>query len=428
MNASGRRRIVAFVAAAIGVALAVVLLLVSSGSDTLHRPDAKHSPEPNSLEAPSAAADEFSPITASTLGSPSTAVPGTDEQWHLVYELHLTNVRPQPSTVESIDVLDAANEGRIVETFSGADLQRRLRTLGSRPTTSLALEPNGARLVLIELDFDGPEDVPNALVHRFHVLTAPVDGGSAYAQTAYMAAPLPLDGGATVVGPPLTGAGWVAGNGCCATDGVHRATVLPINGALHAAQRFAIDWIRLDSQGRLVNGDPADVRSYTAYGADIVAVAGGTVVGALDTLDDQIPGQLPDPGTITLENVLGNHVTVRHGDGRYATYAHMQKGSVAVGVGSSVLPGQTLGRIGNTGNTSAPHLHFQITEGRSVLGSDGLPFVVDRFRLQGRMNAQRWAAATTLEGTWNEGLLPSPSPRSAEIPLDVDIVDFGDRR
>jgi hypothetical protein len=49
---------------------------------------------------------------------------------------------------------------------------------------------------------------------------------------------------------------------------------------------------------------------------------------ALHTLDDQVPGRLPDPSTITLENVLGNHVTVRHSDGRCATYAHMQKGAV----------------------------------------------------------------------------------------------------
>lgn len=53
-----------------------------------------------------------------------------------------------------------------------------------------------------------------------------------------------------------------------------------------------------------------------------------------------------------------DNVTVRHSDGRYATYAHMQKGSVTVEVGDNVLPGQTLGKIGNTGNTSAPHLHF----------------------------------------------------------------------
>ena len=153
-------------------------------------------------------------------------------------------------------------------------------------------------------------------------------------------------------------------------------------------------------------------------------------MSALDTLDDQVPGHLPDPSTITLENVLGNHVTVRHSDGRYATYAHMQKGSVTVGAGDSVLPGQTLGKIGNTGNTSAPHLHFHITEGRSVLGSAGLPFVVDRFRLQGQMDAQRWAAATTLEGTWNEGLLPDPKPaqrRDSARRRHVDF-DFGERR
>ena len=226
---------------------------------------------------------------------------------------------------------------------------------------------------------------------------------------------------------PLAGDGWIATNGCCLTDGVHRQTALPVNGALHFAQRFAIDWVRLDREGRLVNGDPSDVRSYVGYGADILAVAGGTAVSTMNTLNDQVPGQLPDPRTITLENVLGNHVVVRHRDGRYATYAHMQKGSVTVEVGDRVRADQTLGKLGNTGNTSAPHLHFQITEGRSVLGSSGEPFVFDRFRLQGQVDPRRWATATTLEGMWNEGLLPSPSPRDAQMPLDLDVVDFGDK-
>lgn len=258
------------------------------------------------------------------------------------------------------------------------------------------------------------------------MLAVPV-GSAAPARLAYTAATFPLDRGLTVVGRPLAGDGWVAGNGCCANDGVHRQTVLSINGALHAAQRLAIDWMRLDHQGRLVNGDPTDPRSYTGYGADILAVAGGTVMSTLNTLDDQVPGRLPDPSTITLENILGNHVVVRHRDGRYATYAHMQKDSVTVEVGRRVRPGQKLGRLGNTGNTSAPYLHFHIVDGRSVLGSSGLPFAFDRFRLQGQVDPQRFATATTLEGTWNEGLLPSPSPRDAQIPLDLNIVDFGAR-
>jgi hypothetical protein len=416
---AGRRRFAA-AAAVIAVALGIVALQVSSASSTGDRPVAQSS------TAVAGAADELTPVTATTLSASSAPVLGTDGRWHVVYELQLANARPQPSTVESLDVLDADDESRVVETFSGADLRSRLRTLASRPMTSLELDPNVARLVLIELAFDRRADAPAALAHRFHVLTVP-PGGSAPAPVTYTAATFALDPSATMVGRPLAGAGWVATNGCCPTDGVHRQTVLPINGALHAAQRFAIDWTRLDDEGRMVTGDPSDVHSYVAYGADILAVAGGTVVSTLNTLDDQVPGRLPDPSTITLKNILGNHVVVRHRDGRYATYAHMQKGSVTVDVGDRVRAGQMLGKLGNTGNTSAPHLHFQITEGRSVLGSSGLPFVFDRFRLQGQIDPQRWATATTLEGTWNEGLLPSPSPRETQMPLDLNIVDFGDK-
>jgi murein DD-endopeptidase MepM/ murein hydrolase activator NlpD len=86
-----------------------------------------------------------------------------------------------------------------------------------------------------------------------------------------------------------------------------------------------------------------------------------------------------------------------------------------------------LGKLGNTGNTSAPHLHFQITEGRSVLGSSGLPFAFDRFTLQGQVDPQRWATATTLEGTWDEGLLPNPSPRHTQLPLASRSLTSGTR-
>lgn len=411
-----RRRRLLLVAACACVALAIVVLGVSSASSTGDRP-----------VAPPEAADAVTPVTATTLSSSGAPVLGTDERWHVVYELRLANAFPQPATLQGIDVLDADDESRVVETFSGADLQRRLRTLGSGATTSLELGPNAGRLVLVELAFDRRADLPRTLVHRLHVL-AVAPGASASASAAYTAATFSLDADATAIRRPLAGDGWVATNGCCPTDGVHRQTVLPINGGLHAAQRFAIDWTRLDHQGRMVTGDPADVHSYVAYGAAILAAAGGTVVSTQNTLDDQVPGQLPDPSTITLANILGNHVVVRHRDGRYATYAHMQKGSLTVAVGDRVRAGQTLGKLGNTGNTSAPHLHFQITEGSgSVLGSSGVPFVVDRFSFQGQVDPQRWATATTLEGTWNEGLLASPSPRRAQSPLDLDIIDFGDK-
>jgi murein DD-endopeptidase MepM/ murein hydrolase activator NlpD len=83
-----------------------------------------------------------------------------------------------------------------------------------------------------------------------------------------------------------------------------------------------------------------------------------------------------------------------------------------------------LGLLGNTGNTSAPHLHVHLMDGPSVLGSDGLPYTNDRFDLAGHVDPARFAAAPGLEGVWNQGLLPQPAPERDRFPMDLDIVDF----
>jgi hypothetical protein len=229
-----------------------------------------------------------------------------------------------------------------------------------------------------------------------------------------------------VIGPPLKGDGWVAANGCCTTEITHRGSVLPVNGSLFDAQRYAIDWMRLDAQGRLVRGDPSNVHDYVDYGADVIVVADETVIDTLNTLDDQVPGKVPDPSTITIQNVDGNHVVLDIGNGFYAFYAHMQKGSVTVKPGDKVKLGQVIGKLGNTGNTSAPHLHFHIMTGPSVLGSDGVPYVIDRFGYAGQVSVDQFNAATTLTGNWGQGRLNQPSPRADQFPLNLNIINFPD--
>jgi murein DD-endopeptidase MepM/ murein hydrolase activator NlpD len=59
-----------------------------------------------------------------------------------------------------------------------------------------------------------------------------------------------------------------------------------------------------------------------------MAVADGVVVGSLDSLENQVPGELPDPSMINLENIDANYVVIDHGDGFYSFYAHFQPGSV----------------------------------------------------------------------------------------------------
>ncbi len=182
--------------------------------------------------------------------------------------------------------------------------------------------------------------------------------------------------------------------------------------------------MRLDAAGGFVHGDPSDVHSYDSYGAEVLAVADGSVVEILNDLDDQKPGTLPDPKTITLENVDGNHMVLDLGDGIFAFYAHLQKGSVRVASGDRVKRGQVLGKLGNTGNTSAPHLHFHLMESPSVLGSNGIPYLIDFFAIAGQVSAADFAAAQGVEGDWSKGLLRDPSPRHNQFPLDLDIVDF----
>jgi murein DD-endopeptidase MepM/ murein hydrolase activator NlpD len=190
------------------------------------------------------------------------------------------------------------------------------------------------------------------------------------------------------------------------------------------AQRFAIDWMLLDNAGRLVHGDGSDVHDYAGYGADVLAVADGTVVETLNTLVDQKPGTLPDPKTITLENVDGNHVVLDIGGGVFAFYAHMQTGSVMVKPGDRVKRGQLLGKLGNTGNTSGPHLHFHLMEGSSVLCSNGIPYAIDSLAIGGQVSEADFAAATGVEGDWGKGMFPAPRPRQKQYPLDLNIVDF----
>src|SRR5262249_24620635 len=259
------------------------------------------------------------------------------------------------------------------------------------PASSPEIEFNGTRLFLIHLAFDSQVTIPRRLLHHVELLGAAGPGVSAPTPTSYTMASFDLvQRPAPGIGPPLAGKGWVTLNGCCEAGGVHRASALPVNGGLHFAQRFAIDWMQIDDQGRLVHGDPSDVHNYPSYGADILAVADGTVVDTINILDDQMPPNLPDPKNINVQNVDGNHVVLDLGNGLFAFYAHMQKGSVTVKPGDKVVRGHVLGKLGNSGNTSAPHLHFHIVNGASVLGSEGLPYIIDRFDLAGQIPAKEF--------------------------------------
>lgn len=371
--------------------------------------------------------EAFTPVVARFLGEPTTAVKGSDGRWHVVYELWLSNTRPVPATIERLDVLDYDRQDRVVGSFADDALKAVTRELSAAPATDLTLAPNASKLVLLALVFDQKRAVPDRIVHRFTGTGAGAPGTTEPAPLIYLFAPSDLrERSVPVIGPPLRGKGWLAVNGCCGTRGAHRGAILPVNGMLWDAQRFAIDWVQIGADGKIVTGDPSKVESYRCWDAPLLAVADGTVVQTLDGLDEQVPGKLPDPSTITVENVDGNHVILDLGGGVYAFYAHMKKGTVAVKQGERVKRGQELGRLGNTGNTSGPHLHLHLMTAPSALAADGIPYVFDRFTLAGMIDADRWYAPDDAIDTAYP-LLPAEGgtgPRTDELPLDLRIVDW----
>lgn len=371
------------------------------------------------------APDQFTPVLVSTLTPKTGAFLGTDLKQHVVYELQLTNANPTPATLQKIEVLDAGSS-RVIATYQGNELLSRLRTMGKTPITSPEIAFGNGRMLLLHLEFDQGAAVPGQLIHRISVLAGgvPAPTPQTPVQLQYTVAPVTVLAKVPVIGPPLRGNNWVALNGCCEPGGAHRASGQTVNGGLFFAQRFAIDWMRLDDHGRLFTSDGSDMHSYTDYGAEVLAVADGKVVSTLKDLEDQKPGTLPDINTITIENVDGNHVILDLGNGVFAFYAHMQKDSITVSPGDHVKRGQVLGKLGNTGNTSGPHLHFHLMDSPSTLGSNGLPYVIDSFEFAGEISAAKFNAADKLDGSWDEGKLPTPSPRHDQFPMDLAIISF----
>lgn len=365
----------------------------------------------------------FTPIIGSVLGGETAPVAASDGRHYVVYELLLTNAKRISAELVRIEIADR-DSGRVVKTLEGDPLVEVLRNLNVDPVENASLASSESRIALITLGFDDADDTPARLVHRLDALAAASPGAREAAPVRYEIAPLDVSRRTPpVLQSPLKGEGWLAVNGCCDGGGAHRAAIQTVNGALWDAQRFAIDWVRVDDERRLFVGDPKEVENYPGYGVPVYAAADGTVVQALDGLDDQVPGQLPDPKSITLDTVDGNNVVLDHGGGVYTFYAHFQKGSVMVEVGERVRAGQQLALLGNTGNTSAPHLHFQATTGRVPLGSDGIPFVYDAFTTVQRISEDDLDAALA-EGT----PLPLPTKQSRDhvdqIPMDLDVITF----
>lgn len=326
----------------------------------------------------------------------------------LPYELHITNVTGQGLTLQRIEVLNADN-GAVLTTVADSSLQRSLARVGLRvPPAERAHLGAGLRAVAYMWVPIGTASPPRAIRHR---LTAMSDSGSTTPLVLETPA-VPVTSDLLVIRPPLRGGVWLAANGPSAESG-HRRAMLPIDGSYYIAQRFAIDWLKIDEQARSFTGDQLKNSSYFAYGNDALAVADGIVTEVKDGIPENVPGMNSRAVPITLETVGGNHVIIDIGAGHYAFYAHLQPGSLKVHLGDRVKRGQILGLVGNSGNSTEPHLHFHISDASSPLGSEGIPYAFETLDVIGKCR--------TLIADCDRS---APMVRHREMPVANELLRF----
>jgi hypothetical protein len=359
---------------------------------------------------------QFTPLLPAVLAPPRW-FRGADEQIHLVYELVLTNAFPVAVDLTELAVLDA-DDGTVVATLSGARLSAATSPLSNPSESTTSLPAGTVGVVWLDVPLPDEDNLPARIAHR---LTVHLPPGLPMPETIIeTGGPAEVDLRPPVVlGPPLAGEHWVAVGSCC--DGPHRRAVQAIDGELHLAQRFAIDFNQLDADSRLFAGDRTLNPSYLGYGQPVLAVADATVVTSVDRYPDQVPEA---PTDVTLENAEGNHVILDLGDGRYALYAHLKPGSVTIEAGERVRQGQVLGELGNSGSSTGPHLHFHVMDAPSGLVADGLPYVFSDFELTGQIPPLDETLALVEAGEALPITAERVGSRHDALPLGRDVMTF----
>ncbi len=365
-------------------------------------------------QAPAAASTQPGP-RPKPLGAPvDVVVPfaptafQADGKMHLVYELHITNFGRQDCTLTGVGVRRSDGDKKLLAHYEGLELVERIARPGvpdAAGLDKLRLGPGLRGVVYVWVTVDSPAEVPVALEHQ-----ASVKVGDDPQEFTVICGRVSVRREVMVIGPPLRGDQWLAANGP-ANNSAHRRALVPVDGSARISQRFAIDWVRLRDDGKTFIGDPLDNKNYRAYGSEVLAVAGGVVSEMKDGIPQNVPGENSRAVPITLETVGGNHIILDLGHGRYAFYAHLQPGSIRVKTGDQVHRGQVLALVGNTGNSTEPHLHFHLSDANSPLGSEGLPYAFESFEVQGK--GEDWKPSGV-----------AAEHRQMEMPTENEVVRF----
>jgi hypothetical protein len=362
------------------------------------------------------AQEKMTPVLLAVKDAPVPFM-GSDGKTHLVYELWMSNFSSGEAAVEKVEVV---GDGAVIETLEKNAVGERLQLAGQRKSSSV-IAGGATALLFVHVVLAEGTAAPAKLSHRVMIRASAAPPGQQEIQES--GGEVEVSRAAVVrIGPPLSGVGYISADSCC--DAVrHTRAALPMNGRVWLAQRYAVDWEELNGEGRIYSGPQDKLESYGIFGKPVLAVADAVVERAVDGETEQVPGKYPT--NISPSKADGNHVILNLGGGRYALYAHLQTGSVKVRKGDKVRAGQVLGLVGDSGNSLAPHLHFQVMDGASSLASNGLPYEITEFEVTGETGGTEMFDEAEAKGTPLAVTVVSPARRVKDaLPLDQLIISF----
>lgn len=232
----------------------------------------------------------------------------------------------------------------------------------------------------IQLPIPLAQSVPSNIGHRFIFrdtlknLDVTMSGG--YFQPLKSESP-------RLISPPHRGRYYVLINQ--STCGYHFWYAAFVEGQVYTSEKFAFDSNQSDStMADTYSGDPKKNESYFIYGDTIYAVASGMVVHLQDGRAEN-QGNSHNVPLNKADDYCGNYLILDIGGGAWASFAHIKPGSFLVSEGDQITEGQPIALVGNSGNSTEPHLHFQLQNTIDYFFSGGLPFAFKKFTKVGQV-------------------------------------------
>jgi murein DD-endopeptidase MepM/ murein hydrolase activator NlpD len=333
------------------------------------------------------------------------AQPANPNRGYMDLVVHAIAVRADAGETLDVDYLTVelmnAGQSLLTETVSGAQIVRRTGQLMEAPVPMMIagqlLDRGGLGGLFGRptLAADATRMAPNhALVssRHYYAVQGEVDSvrvtlhardSSGGAVTAQHSVPVSLHRSPIEYRPPVSGA-WL----------MQAVPTLQSHHRLNPSTEFAVDFFKVDAEGRQFQGDPLVAEQFYGYGADVLAAADGEVVAVTDgEVQDRAamvrrPDETPQAAGERISSynmrrmaanferaAAGNLVVIRHdrdGATEYSAYGHLRSG-IPVSVGERVIQGQVIGQVGDTGDSAAVHLHFQVNAGPDPFATRSLP-------------------------------------------------------